>query len=110
MTTEPTKQQAPPIQFSQWLKGYGSGLLDDQLTASLRECAEQVVLLDKGGTVTLKLSLVAQGGGVVVTPKVTTNAPEAKQGGQFFFVADNGCLSRKDPRQPQLPGTEDPAD
>jgi hypothetical protein len=38
---------------------------------------------------------------------VSFAAPEAKEGGQFFFVAADGSLSRRDPNQPQLPHMED---
>ena len=79
--------------FAEWLASYGTGVLDDKLTAALRDVAEAVVLLDKAGTVTLKLTLTAKGGGVIVSPKVSFVAPEAKEGGQFFFVAADGSLS-----------------
>lgn len=104
-TTNPKQTTAVP--FNEWLAGYGAGVLDDRLTAALREVAEAVVLLDKAGTVTLKLTLSAKGGGVIVSPKVSFAAPEAKEGGQFFFVASDGSLSRRDPNQPQLPNMED---
>lgn len=103
MTTKPE----PATSFADWLASYGGGVLDDKLTAALRDVAEQVVLLDKGGTITLKLALTAKAGGVIVLPKVTTVAPEGKEGGQFFFVAADGSLSRRDPNQPQLPTLED---
>lgn len=103
-----TNTDAPAVPFSEWLATYGSGVLDDKLTAALREVAEQVVLLDKSGTVTLKLTLTAKAGGVIVSPKVTATPPEGKEGGQFFFVAPDGSLSRRDPNQPQLPTMEDP--
>lgn len=94
--------------FADWLASYGTGVLDDKLTAALRDVAEAVVLLDKPGAITLKLTITAKGGGVIVSPKVTAVAPEAKEGGQFFFVASDGSLSRRDPNQPQLPNMEDP--
>lgn len=103
-----TNTQTTAVPFADWLAGYGNGVLDDKLTAALREVAEAVVLLDKAGTVTLKLTLTAKGGGVIVSPKVSFAAPEAKEGGQFFFVANDGSLSRRDPNQPQLPTMEDP--
>lgn len=103
MTTKPE----PSTSFADWLASYGGGVLDDKLTAALRDVAEQVVLLDKGGTVTLKLAMTAKAGGVIVSPKVTTVLPEGKEGGQFFFVANDGSLSRRDPNQPQLPTMED---
>lgn len=93
--------------FSEWLASYGAGSLDDKLTAGLAERAGDVVLLDKPGTLTLKLTVQAKGGGVVVTPGLKLSPPESKDGGQFFYVDAEGNLSRRDPNQPQLPTMED---
>lgn len=105
---EPTTitDPAPRPTFAEWLAGYGAGVLDDRLTAALAEVAEQVVLVDKSGTVTLKLTLTAKAGGVIVSPKVTFTPPESKEGGQFFYVLPTGALSRRDPNQPTLPNME----
>ena len=88
--------------FADWLEEYGAGSLNDRLTAALREVAESVVLYDKGGKVTLTLAVSANGGGVIVSPSVKSAPPEGKEGGQFFYVAADGSLSRRDPNQPQL--------
>ena len=93
--------------FSDWLASYGHGSLDDKLTAALADVAQAVQLLDKGGKVTLVLNLAAKAGGVVVTPDIKVTAPESKQSGQFFYVAADGTLSRRDPNQPTLPNMED---
>lgn len=104
MTTQP---DTPAVSFDDWLASYGGGTLNDKLTAALRDVAEQVVLLDKPGSITLKLTLAAKAGGVIVSPQVATKAPEGKESGQFFFLAADGSLSRRDPNQPQLPTMED---
>ena len=104
MTTQP---DTPSVPFADWLASYGGGTLNDKLTAALRDVAEQVVLLDKPGSITLKLTFSAKGGGVIVAPQVATKAPEGKESGQFFFLASDGSLSRRDPNQPQLPTMED---
>lgn len=98
--------------FADWLEEYGRGSLNDRLTAALREVAESVVLYDKGGKVTLTLAVSAKGGGVIVSPSVKAAPPEGKEGGQFFYVASDGSLSRRDPNQPQLtrPDTGEPPD
>jgi hypothetical protein len=93
------------MKFSEWLAGYGSGALDDELTAALEEIAEQVVLNDKTGGLTLKLTLGEKGGGVIVAANVTAAPPKTKRE-QFFYVDPDGGLASRDPRQPQLPGTE----
>jgi hypothetical protein len=35
------------------------------------------------------------------------DVPQPATSGQFFYVADDGSLSRRDPNQPQLPSMED---
>lgn len=91
--------------FSTWLAGYGAGHADDQLTAAMREVVGAVMLHDKGGTVSLKLSVSKAGDGVKVIADVTSKAPESKPGGQFFFVTPvTGDLTTRHPSQPVLPG------
>lgn len=106
MTTAPDAP-APPTPFSSWLKSYGAGSLDDKLTAAIAEAAQAVVLFDKSGKITLTLSLAAKGDGVIVTPDIKVAKPESKPSGQFFYVARDGALSRRDPNQPVLPGMAD---
>lgn len=94
--------------FSEWLAEFGGGALDDQLTAALMEVATAVTLQNKAGTVSLKLKLGSMSGGVTVEADVVSSAPKSKPS-QFFYVDDmRGELTRRDPKQPQLPGTEDP--
>lgn len=107
-----SNKKGPAVTFADWMTEYGHGALNDRLTAALREVAESVVLFDKGGKVTLTLALSAKGGGVIVSPSVKSAPPEGKEGGQFFYVASDGSLSRRDPNQPQLtrPDTGNPPD
>jgi len=100
------------VMFADWIEEYGGGVLNDRLTAALREVAESVLLHDKAGKVTLTLAFSAKGGGVIVSPSVKSAPPEGKEGGQFFYVASDGSLSRRDPNQPQLtrPDTGTPPD
>lgn len=98
MTTRPTES------FAGWLGQYGKGNLDDRLTAGLAEVSQAVKLLEKEGVVTLQLKVKSgPGGGVVVVPSVNIKVPEGKVSGEFYFVLDDGTLSRRDPSQPQLP-------
>lgn len=94
-------------QFSAWLRDFKGGAIDDQLTAAMTDVARAVQLLEKKGSVTLKLTLSERGGGVVVTPEVKHDVPQPATSGQFFYVADDGSLSRRDPNQPQPPSMED---
>lgn len=109
MTTPSDNDRAPspePKVFSNWLAEYARGALDDRLTAALAEVASAVTLLEKAGSVTLKLKLSEKAGGVVVEYDVVASAPRPKTG-QFFYVASDGSLSLRDPAQPQLPTMED---
>lgn len=94
--------------FSEWLAEFGSGALDDELTASLSEVATAVRLQGKGGALSLKLKVTEKGGGVIVEADVASSVPRNKPSGFFYVDELSGSLTTRDPRQPQLPGTEDP--
>lgn len=99
-----------PIKFSQFIADFGGGALDDELTAALAEVAESAQLLDLAGSLDLKLKLSIPKkttGGLIVDASVTAKPPKQSRAA-FFFVAEDGALSRRDPNQPQIPGTEDP--
>ncbi len=101
MSTQPRERQ----KFSDWLRDYNGGALDDKLSAALAEVAGDVVLLEKPGTVALTLKIAENAGGVVVEHDVKATHPKSKNG-QFFYVTTDGELSRRDPNQPSIPGTE----
>lgn len=99
-----------PPRFSSFLAEFGGGSLDDELTAALSEVADRVVMQEVTGTITLKLKLgVPKGttGGLIVEADVDAKPPKNKRA-NFFYVAEGGALSKRDPNQPQLPGVEDP--
>jgi hypothetical protein len=105
---------APPvaperIKFSNWLRGFGSGALDDELSAELDETVQAVRLLGQTGTVTLKLSLADEAGGVVVKADVSSKIPRQGRAAFFFHDGKRQGLTRRDPAQPSMPGMEDPA-
>lgn len=93
------------MKFSEWIESYGDGALDDDLTLALQEVAEQVVLHGRGGALTLKLKLVTKGDGVVVSADVVAAPPKTDRA--IFYFARDGELTRRDPNQPQIPGTEE---
>ena len=92
--------------FATWLAQHRNGSLDDDLTATLAEVAERVLLEGKPGSITLKLSLSEKGGGVIVSHEVKATTPKVKTEA-FYYLGDDGTLSRRDPRQPQIPGFTD---
>lgn len=95
--------------FSDWIAEFGEGSLDDELTMHLMEVATAVRLHGKAGSLTLKLKFSEKGGGVIVDADVASTAPQTKPSAFFYVDEQRGRLSRRDPRQPQLPGTEDPS-
>lgn len=101
---------AKPPKFSKFIASYNGGALDDELTAALAEVSDAVFMLKQGGTLTLKLKLGVPKhvtDGVQVTPDVDVKTPKSPKSA-FFYVAEGGALSKRDPNQPQLPGVEDP--
>jgi hypothetical protein len=103
----PPPPQPPRISFANWLKTFNSGALDDELSAELDLVAEAVMLQGKVGTVTLKLSMKDDGGGLIVTADVNGKPPRSLRSAFFFRDPARGGLSRRDPQQPQLGGMED---
>jgi hypothetical protein len=97
----------PRIRFADWLKTFNSGALDDELSAELDAVAEAVMLQGKVGTVTLKLSMKDDGGGLIVQADVNGKPPRETRSAFFFHDRKRGGLSRRDPLQPQMPGMED---
>ena len=97
----------PRITFAETLATFNGGALNDELSAALNDVVEAVLLQDKAGTLTLKLSISADGGGVIVQADVNGNPPRAKKAAFFYHDAKRQGLSRRDPRQPQMPGMED---
>lgn len=95
--------------FSDWLAEFGGGALDDELAAALSEVSEAVQVQGKKGTITLKLAVSQhKAGALVVDADVDTKPPKGPgRAAIFFFDPATGALTRRDPRQPQIPGTED---
>jgi hypothetical protein len=102
-----TGEKMTPIMFSDWLKRFQSGSLDDKLSAAIDDVATAVMLMDKAGSLTLKLDMSQDGGALIVTADVNPKPPRPKQSAVFYHDPKRGGLSRRDPNQPQLPGWED---
>lgn len=113
MTTEPTEAVDTGAKasteddrqpFSAFLAAHRDGRLGGELTAELADLIEAVERLEKGGTLNLKITVTHVGNGqVVVTDDITVKAPKPPRP-QAIYFADNGSLSRRDPRQPVIPG------
>lgn len=96
----------PRQMFSEFLAQHHRGALDDQLTVALSDLAERVVMEEKSGSLTLKFTLSEEGGGVVLSHEVKVVEPKVRSSA-FYNLHPNGDLSRRDPNQPQIPGTTD---
>lgn len=97
---------APPQKlFAAWIQEQRGGTLHGELSEALAEVSASVVDLQKAGSLTLKINIAPAGkeqNGVIVTDVVTVKAPEDR-GASMFFTDGHGNLSRRDPRQPELP-------
>lgn len=90
--------------FAAWLQEHRSGGLHQELSEALAEVARAVSLHDKTGTVTVQIKLAPNGANtVIVTDEIKTKVPEAARPASLFFTDAGGNLSRRDPRQPELP-------
>lgn len=104
----PDEDTGPVIRpFVEFLLQQAYGGTHDELTFGLHDLIAAVKDHGKGGSITLTIKVDPLGKGVerqvVVTDNVTVKAPTGKRPTSMFFVDDDGNLTRKDPRQPELP-------
>lgn len=86
--------------FSDILRDVRGGKADDELGDHLRELCEAVAATNKGGSLTLTLTVKPNGpSAVLVEDKATLKRPEAAASATLFFVDDDHNLTRRDPRQ-----------
>ena len=83
-----------------------SGETVEQATEKIREVARAVLDTGNTGSVTLKLSFAPNGNkshqAVKLTGTVTATMPKQPKVDAFFFVTDDGDLTRQNPLQPSL--------
>lgn len=100
--------------FGQFLLEQRDGGLHSELSEALQELVAAVAEHGKGGTLTLTVKVGplkgAMYGQLVVLDEVKVKAPEGERGASLFFEDGSGNLSRSNPRQPELPLREVPAD
>jgi hypothetical protein len=102
MTGESPPQFKP---FTVWLQEQRGGGLHGELSEKLAELSRAVLDNEKAGTLTLtiKVSPSKMDGAVQVEDKIAVKTPEGDRGAAIFFPDALGNLSRRDPRQPELP-------
>jgi hypothetical protein len=91
--------------FAAWLQEQRQGGLHSELSDALAEVVQAVVDHEKPGTVQLTVTVKPSemDGAVVVSDKVVAKPPEPEKGASLFFSDSRGNLSRRDPRQQELP-------
>lgn len=113
-TTDPPTTAAEP--FSTVLPQMERGLLDLQLGEEIERVTDQVLLNQKQGTVTLKLTIKPEDNDevdeVTLVAEIKANAPKPPRRASKFFRTRDRHLTRKFPNQltdPALGGDqEDP--
>ena len=90
--------------FAAFLQEQRQGGLAVELSELLADTVAAVSEHQKAGTVTLTVKIKPAGENAVsITDEVKCKAPEGDKPSSLFFADDEGNLSRRDPRQPELP-------
>lgn len=113
MSIEPdTATATAPRPFTQWLQEQRGGNLHGELSEQLQQLVQAVTEHGKNGSLTLVVHVKPAGNGVnlLVSDDVKVKAPQPERPVALFFADDEGNLSRRDPRQPELPLREIPSE
>jgi hypothetical protein len=92
--------------FGAWLHEQRNGSLHAELGEHLADITARVIELQKAGSVTLTVKIAPTGEGqnsVFITDDVKAKPPEPPRPKALFFSDSKGNLSRRDPRQAELP-------
>ena len=95
--------------FGTFLQEHRKQGLHNEASEGLQEVVAAVKEHKKGGSLTITID-VKPGevdGTLVVSDKVKVKAPEAERPTSLFYSDSRGNLSRRDPRQSELPGVRD---
>lgn len=98
-------EEGPRKPFAAFLQEQRGAVLHAELSDGLAELVRTARLTGKTGTLTLQIKVAPQKDGetLMVTDKVTVKLPEGERGGSLFFDDETGFISRRNPRQPELP-------
>ena len=102
---EPEKTK-PPKTFASFLTEHRQAGLHNELTEALSEVAAAVLEHGKAGSIAVKLTIEPvedDDRAVTVKDQWTHKVPKATPKPSRFFATTEGQLSRRDPRQPELP-------
>lgn len=95
--------------FSDWLARHRRGDLDDEIGQKLAEVVSAVHMLNKPGSVTIRLNVEPSGRTVVLTDHVTAKVPEPSRDSAIYFATPLGELTRDDPNA-LWPRPDEPAE
>ena len=102
-------QLVDPEAFARFVAEYPKGMLGLELSEALAECIAAAQLYGKASTFTLSVSVATTNSPMtelLVKAKVDSKPARATVPEVTFFPTPEGGLSRRDPNQSQLPGTE----
>lgn len=92
--------------FGAWMHEQRNGSLHAELGEHLADITARVIELQKSGTLTLTVKIAPTGEGqhsVFISDEVKAKPPEPPRPKALFFSDGKGNLSRRDPRQAELP-------
>lgn len=99
-----------PDAFTAWVADHPANVLGLELSHALAECIGATQIHHKKSSFQLQVT-IEQGdsyfGELIVTPVVSSKPAKADPMGRPFFPNTTGGLSRRNPAQPMIPGTED---
>lgn len=103
--TPPAEAAAHRRPFAAWLTEQRGGSLHGELTEKLADLVAACLEHGEGGSLvlTVKVKPNKDGVTVTVTDEVKAKEPEGDRGAALFYADAEGNLSRRDPRQPELP-------
>jgi hypothetical protein len=99
-------QPKPPTRFETFLKEQRNGGLHNELTTGLAELVAACRQEKRKGTLTLTISVEpdkADETQVIVHDRHVVKSPEPPKAPSRFFADADGNVSRRDPRQAELP-------
>ncbi|MFI8372657.1 hypothetical protein ACIGCH_00935 [Pseudomonas helleri] len=90
--------------FIDTLRDIEAGGLLDELSETQHSLIDAIRLTGKGGVLTIKLAYKPDGNGqMTIKADVKAKEPALSRGTSLFFLTPEGNLTRRDPRQQDLP-------
>ena len=90
--------------FMDTLREIEMGGLLDELTDAQHSLIDLIRLTNKAGALTITLNYKPEGAGqITVKAEVKAKEPKLPRGSSLFFLTPEGNLSRRDPRQQEIP-------